>query len=288
MARALALLDDAAEAERVERALVVLVNKVLAAGRAKPGQAEVVRRGALYATATLSLGLELVSHGDLARARAALQTVALVRLFRVGYTVGAQLGKLAAALAPRTPTAGAPARELVAGLTSPRPLFSRAADDPPATGMRPLESQADLRRAGEILAGLTIRIALVESLGVDVLAMAQTPEPRPELDDHIRTALARAIAEGGAIGLHGAALSQAELVALRAKFSGNKLTAEARAVGLAAIRARLGAAQLAASGTVVARLVDGWLDDLERILGTIVGPVDARFVEGVIVEAKRS
>ena len=47
---------------------MVLVNKVLAAGRAKPGQAEVVRRGALYATATLSLGLEVVARGDLERA----------------------------------------------------------------------------------------------------------------------------------------------------------------------------------------------------------------------------
>jgi hypothetical protein len=288
LARAVALIDDPADAELVERALVVLVNKVLAAGRAKPGQPEVVRRGALYATATLSLGLELVSHGDLGRAREALHTVALIRLFRVGYTVGAQLGKLAAALAPRTPTAGPPARELVAGLTSPRPLFSRAADDPPTAGMRPLESQADLRRAGEILAGLTIRIALVESLGVDVLAMGQAPEPRPELDDHIRTALARAIAEGDGAALRGAALSQAELVALRARFVGGKLAADARAIGLAAIRARLGSAQLAASGPLVARLVDGWLDDLERILGTIVGAVDPRFVEGVLVEAKRS
>ena len=47
---------------------MVLVNKVLAAGRAKPGQAEVVRRGALYATATLSLGLETIARGDLDRA----------------------------------------------------------------------------------------------------------------------------------------------------------------------------------------------------------------------------
>jgi len=36
-------------------------------------------------------------------------------------------------------------------------------------------------------------------------------------------------------------------------------------------------------------LLEGWLDDLERILGGIVGDVvDARFVEGVIVEVARS
>ena len=286
LARAIGGIDDDAEAERIEQALMVLVNKVLAAGRAKPGQAEVMRRGALYATATLSLGLEVVARGDLARARQALASVALGRLFRVGYTVTQKLAKLAAALAPRSPTAGAPAKELVAALCSPRPLFARAADEPPTAGMRPFESQADLRRAGEILTALTIRIALVEGLGVDVIAMGQAPEPRPELDDHIRTALARSVT-GNA--LRGEALTQRELVELRKRFVAGKLPADVRRAGHEAIAARLGAAQLAASGPVLARLVDSWLDDLERILGTIKdAEVDPRFVEGVLVEVKRS
>lgn len=287
LARAMGAIDDAVEAERLESALMVLVNRVLAAGRAKPGQPEVVRRGALYATATLSLGLEVVVRGDLARAQQALASIGLARLFRVGYTVTHKLAKLATALAPRSPTAGSPARELVAALCSPRPLFARAADDPPAQGMRPFESQADLRRAGEILTGLTIRIALVEGLGVDVVAMGQAPEPRPELDDHIRTALARAVVGGE---LRGEALSQAELSTLRRDgFTGTKLTEEARRAGLASIKARLGAAQLAASGVVLAKLVDGWLDDLERMLGTLTdAEVDPRFVEGLLVEVRRS
>jgi hypothetical protein len=287
LARAIAAIDDSAEAERIETALMVLVNKVLAAGRAKPGQTEVVRRGALYATATLSLGLETVSRGDIPRATLALRTIGLGRLFRVGYTVTHKLAKLATALAPRSLTAGSPTRELVAALCSPRPLFARAADEPPTTGMRPFESASDLRRAGELLTGLTIRVALVESLGVDVIAMGQAPEPRPELDDHLRTALARAIISGE---LRGEALSQAELAALRRKgFDGPKLTAEVRRIGHAAITTRLGAAQLAASGAILTKVVDGWLDDLERILGTIKdGEVDPRFVEGVLVEVKRS
>jgi hypothetical protein len=154
--------------------------------------------------------------------------------------------------------------------------------------MRPFESQADLRRAGEILTGLTIRIALVESLGVNVIAMGQAPEPRPELDDHIRTALARAVLEPGG-ELRGEALTQAELQALRRDaFVGATLTEDARRRGVAAIKTRLGAAQLSASGPLLARLVDAWLDDLERILGGVVGEVDPRFVEGVLVEVKRS
>ena len=287
LARAMASIDDDAEAERLESALMVLVNKVLAAGRAKPGQSEVVRRGALYATATLSLGLETIARGDLARARDALHTIALSRLFRLGYTTTQRLAKLATALAPRSTTAGSPARDLVAGLCSPRPLFACAADEPPAPGLRPFESAADLRRAGELLTALTVRIALVESLGVDVVAMGQAPEPRPDLDDHIRTAVARVIAGGD---LRGDALSQAELRVLRSHFgaAGKLANEDARRV-LTAIRTRLDAAQLSASGQILARLVDGWLADLERILGTVKdAEVDPRFVEGVLVEVNRS
>lgn len=286
LARAMAAIEEPSEAERLEAALVVLVNKVLAAGRAKPGQAEVVRRGALYATATVSLGLETVARGDLARARGALGSISLHRLFRVGYTVTLKLARLARALAARSVTAGSPARELVAGLCSPRPLLARAADEPPAPGMRPFEAQADLRRAGEILAGLTLRIALVEGFGVDVVALGQAPEPRPALDDVIRTALARA-AIGGA--LSGDALSQPELVALRRAMTGGAIPEAPRAAGLEAVRRRLGAAQIAAGGAVLGRLVDGWFRDLEQILGGIKdAEIDPRFVEGVLVEVKRS
>ena len=287
LARALAAVDDPDEATRLEGALMVLVNKVLAAGRAKPGQPAVIKRGALFATATLSLGLETVARGDIVRATTALRTVGLGRLFRVGYTVTHRLAKLAQALAPRALTAGSPARELVAGLCSPRPLFSRAADEPPAPGVRPFESVADLRRAGELLAGLTVRIALVESLGVDLIAMSQAPEPRASLDDHVRTARARAVIGGE---LRGDALSQAELTDLRVHgFAGAKLTEAARAAGHVAIRSRLDVAQLGASQAVLVRVVDGWLDDLERILGNVSDArVDPRFVEGVLVEVKRS
>ncbi|MGE0398694.1 MAG: DUF6178 family protein [Kofleriaceae bacterium] len=287
LARAIGAIDDPAESERIESALAVLVNKVLAAARAKPGQTEVMRRGALYATATLSLGLETVARGDLGRAKQALLSIGLQRLFRVGYTVTLKLARLAQALAARSVTAGSPVKELVAGLCSPRPLFARVADEPPAAGLRPFESQADLRRVGELLTALTLRVALVEGLGVDVVAMGQAPEPRPALDDHIRTALARAVVGGP---LRGEALSQSELTELRDKGMVNgKLTKAARIAGDDAIRARLGAAQLQASGAILGALVDAWLDDLENILGGITdASIDPRFVEGVLVEVRRS
>jgi len=287
LARALAAISDPSEAERLEAGLMVLVNKVLAAGRAKPGKAEVVQRGALYATATLSLGLETLARGDIARATEALGSVAIERMFRIGYTVTQKLARLARALAPRSITASSPVKELVAALCSPRPLFACVADEPPGTGVRPFEAGADLRRAGELLTSLTVRIALVEGLGIDVVAAGQAPEPRPSLDDHIRTALARAVV-GGA--LRGEALSQHELTELRDRgMVAGALTPAARDAGLAAIRGRLGAAQLTASGPIVARLVDGWLADLEAILGQVQdAEIDPRFVEGVLVEVNRS
>ncbi len=285
LARAMAAIEEPAEAERLEHALMVLVNKVLAAGRAKPGQPEVVRRGALYATSTLSLGLETIARGDLGRATEALRSIGLSRLFRVGYTVTLKLARLAQALAVRSATAGSPARELVAALCSPRPLFARAADEPPVVGLRPFESQADLRRAGAVLTGLTLRIALVEGLGVDLVAMGQLTTPAG-LDDHIRTALARVMIGGGLVG---DALSQVELTALRDRMPSGKLSAQTRTVAHDAILARLGAAQLTASGAVLAPLIDGWLDDLETILGSVRdSEIDPRFVEGVLVEVRRS
>src|SRR5438067_13838136 len=99
----MAEIDEPGEAERLERSLVVLVNKVLAAGRAKPGQQEVVRRGALNASATLSLGLEVVARGHLSRATQALRTIGLGRLVRLGYTWTHKLAKLATAAAARSP-----------------------------------------------------------------------------------------------------------------------------------------------------------------------------------------
>ena len=287
LARALGRIDDAVESERLEIAILVLVNRVLAAGRARLGQPEVLRRAASYATATVSLGLEAVARGDLERAVVALRTVAMVRLFRVGYTITTKLARLAQGLAPRSATAGTPARELVAGLLSARPLFARVAEVPPVVGLRPFESQADLRRAAELLSQLAARIALVEGLGVNLVAMAQLPEPRPGLDDHLRTALVRTMAGGE---FSAAALRQAELAAWRAGcVIAGRITAPARAAARAALKARLAAAGVALADEQQAILVDRWVGEIEQTLaGISEGAIDPRFVDGILVEARRS
>jgi hypothetical protein len=147
-----------------------------------------VSAGARYATATLSLGLETIARGDVDRATHALGSIALERLFRVGYTVTQKLARLAQALAPRSITAGSPVRQLVAALCSPRPLFACVADDPPARACGRSESSADLRRAGELLTELTCGRAR-RGLGVDVVALRRWS--RPSLDDHMDRARAR-------------------------------------------------------------------------------------------------
>jgi hypothetical protein len=287
LARALGRIEDTAESERLEIAILMLVNKVLAAGRAKPGQSEVVSRAARYATATVSLGLEAVTRGDLDRAELALRSIAMIRLFRVGYTITIKLSRLARSLAPRAATAGSPTRELVAGLVSHRPLFSRAAELPPADGLRPFESQADLRRAAELMTQLAARVALVESLGVNLVAMAAQPEPRPALDDHVRTALVRAMAGGE---FSAAALRQAELAAWRAgSVIAGSITPPARIAARGAIKGRLATAGVKLADEQQAILVDSWLADIEQSLGAVGdGEIDPRFVEGILVEARRS
>jgi hypothetical protein len=217
----------------------------------------------------------------------ALASVALIRLFRVGYTITLKLAKLAQSLAARSATAGNPAQALVAGLSSPRPLFSRAAEQPPAEGLRPFESQADVRRAAELLTQLAARIALVESLGVNLIAMGQLPEPRAALDDHVRTALVRAMTGGE---LSSAALSQAELAAWRAAaLAGGAITALARAAARTAVRDRLASVGVKLAEEPQKVLVEGWLADIEQTLGGVTeAEIDPRFVEGILVQARRS
>jgi hypothetical protein len=275
------------EANRLEQSILLLVNKVMSAARVKPGDIEALRRGAHYATATVALGLETIARGDVERAAQALTSVSLTRLHRAGYTVTLKLARLAQSLAPRATTAGLPASAVLAGLTALRPWLARVLDTPEAPGVRPFESQADVRRAAEVLARLAMRIAIVEALGVNLIAMAQTPEPRPELDDHVRTALVRAMTGGP---FTGDALTAAEIAALRATALINgELTEDARRLAQAALLRRLEEARISAGRDQLPALVFDWLGDIERSLGAIEdAEIDPRFVDGVIVEARRT
>ncbi|MEZ4404782.1 MAG: DUF6178 family protein [Kofleriaceae bacterium] len=270
--------DDPTAHARLEQALVSLVNKVLAAARVRPGDVDAKAAAADYATATVSLGLETVARGDVAVAATMLAGGALTRLHRVGYTVTQKLAKVALALAPRAATADDRATAVVAALCTPRPWLARAVDEPPAPGVRPFASTADLRLVAEILADLALRIAVAERLGVALAAMATLPEPRPALDDHARTALTRWLATGD---LAPRALALDQLTAARARLAAGVDAAAAVAV----VRASLGD-----DGGLPARLtalVERWLGELAATLGDLdLTPArfDPRFVEGLLVE----
>jgi hypothetical protein len=273
---------DGAHAAGIASDLTVLVNKVLAAGRVTPGQRDAVARGAAYAAGTVSLGLELLAGADVHRAARFLVGTPIERLFRVGYTRTAQLARLAHALAPRCTTAGTPAAEVVTGLCATRPLLAGVLDTPPTPGFRPFDAVADLRNVGEVLARLTLRIALAEGLGVQVAALATLPPPHPGLDDHARTAIVRLLGGGAWTAT---ALTQAEVAAARARgFDGGGLTAAARDRVSAQVASTLQAAGLGAHAAGAARLADQLADDVEAALGELGdGPVDARFVDGLLI-----
>ncbi|HUQ03811.1 MAG TPA: DUF6178 family protein [Kofleriaceae bacterium] len=282
LARAWDRLGDDVEEIRLEGALLVVVNKLLAAARTRPGDQASLRAGADYATATISLGLEVVSRGDIDRAAETLRTVALGRLFRAGYTVGAKLARLAHGLAPRAVTAGEPDVSVLGALTQPRPWFARALDEAGRPGLRPFESQSDVRKVAELLGRLTLRFAIAESLGVDLLGMRNVPEPRPELDDHARTAIARAVGGGE---LSAQALAHDEVRVAKALLERGVFPEKVRTRAQRAILARLDDARIHAAGDQLRDLVEGWLGDVEETLSALEATrIDARYVTGILVE----
>lgn len=286
LGRALEQVSDAAEAERLEAALVYLVNRVLSASRVQPGDEEAVRLASQHAAATVSLGLEQLCAGRLERAAAALATVSLTRAHRLGHTLTLRLGRMARLLAPRAITAGDPSGSVLDALLRARPLYTEALDSPDASGVRPFRSLHDLRRAAEHLTELAARIALADALGVDLLAMAMVPEPRPELDDHARTALARLLAGGD---LDAAPLSAAELTAA-ARRLGAGLGADAQAEAVRALEDLAVSHHVAVPPALLARLAGRWLDRLEQELGGLGGgqPIDGALVGGVITSAQKT
>ena len=272
LARALEQVSDAAEAERLEAALIHLVNRVLSALRVRPGDEDAVRSATGAAAATVSIGLEQLCAGQLERAPAALAAVSLTRLHRLGHTLLLRLGRMARLLAPRALTAGEPTQSVLEALVRPRPLFPTALDDPPGADLRPFRDMADLRRVAAHLTGLAARIALADALGVDLLAMADAPEPRPELDDHVRTALARRLAGGE---LDAAPLEPHELERLAAgPLAGGRLASADRAAALRAVVELAAKNRIAVAGEVLAPLVATWLDEIEAQVGGIIRSAD--------------
>jgi len=287
LARALGQLTEKAEAKRAETALVVLVNKVLSAMRVSPGDETQVAEGTAYATATLALGLETVARSDVERAGRVLRNVALTRLHRVGFTTTLRLSGFARAMAPRAVTAGAVDAAVLEALLAAQPLMAGELDDPPVAAPRPFESLRDVRAAAEHMTRLALRVAVADSLGVDLVAVAEMPEPRPALDDHVRTALVRAMIGGE---LSPARLTQSEVAAfLRGAFADGALTDGAKETAWQAMQTWAKDVQLREGGEYLPALVTAWLGELEETFaGVDADDLDPRFVDCVLLSSEES
>jgi hypothetical protein len=278
LARALEQITDAAEIERLQGALLFLVNRVLSAARVSPGDEEAVRVGTDHATATLALGLEQIAAGSLAHAVEALRTISLTRLHRVGYSVTVKLARLASQLAPRATNAGDPTEAVLDALLGRRPFFARELEG--GEGRRPFESMADVRTVAEHLAELTARIALAEALGAPLLADG---ERVAALDDHVRTALVRNLGGGP---FDAAPLSGEELDGfLEAAFDDDgELSEGARTRAAGGLVALLDRGHITAGREVYPGLLSRWLDELAENFGGLQPgePLDPRGIGGVI------
>jgi hypothetical protein len=256
LTQALAAIDDEAELRRLEAALAVLLNKVLAADRIAPGDLERAQSGALVGAGTLSIGLETVARGQPARGVDALRTVPLVKLHRVGAGVLAKLHAAARALGRAR--LDEPGAQVLAALTAGRPRWSRALDDPPATGTRPFLQLADVRRVTDILARLRMEI--------DFVARELRADPS-------QFGEARTIGDLGRTAVLRASLGQPFEVK---PVSAADVLAYLRHPTPPAIPPRF---------REFAPAIEGWMRDIERELGNVAHdePPDPRFLAGFLI-----
>ncbi len=137
--RVLAEIDDAGLLARLAASLVALLNRVLVADLVDPADLDLVRETTARVRDTLSLGLDRLSGGDVAAAAAIVGRLPLGDLFRVGWSLVADLAQRARAL-DRADVIDPNLDPLLA----PRPLFPAALDPTPTAGARPFRSTADV------------------------------------------------------------------------------------------------------------------------------------------------
>ncbi len=280
LARALGQISEAEDVERLEAALIILVNRVLSAARVSPGDEQAVVVGTEHATATLALGLETVSRGDIESAALVLRTVSLTRLHRVGYTVTLGLARAARQLAPRGASAGEPSTLVLEALLGHRPFFSRALELEPQSGVRPFESLADIVACTDHLRALASRASIVTALGVDLVAAANA-ETAPTLDAYGRTAVGwKLIGRDLAADSMTSANLSALVSRLEKEVDATPISAElfkiAQAEDIALTRADVDVA--------VARWTSELKDELE---GLDADDIDPRFVTAVVLSEGR-
>jgi hypothetical protein len=172
-ARAAQRLTAGEEVDDLRFALVTLTNRALAADRVSPGDDEAVATVLDRLVATLDLAIERLAQGDDDRGAAALRTIPLVRLFRLGVSLAGKVKRLALTLRREGPfrargfeLAETDDGTVLEAVTRLRPMFPRILDDPPAGGERPFRRLADVARAVAAIEQAAAAQAMVRALGV--------------------------------------------------------------------------------------------------------------------------
>jgi hypothetical protein len=174
-ARAVGGLETREEAAELHFALVALCNRVLAANKLDPSDEEAIRAALERLSATLDIAVEFLSRGDRDRETAAVRTVPLLQLHRLGVSLIGKLRRLASALVRGNPFATLrPAvdvfepedAEILASLTRTRPAFPRLLDAPPAPGERPFACLADIATATHAVERAAAAVEMLTGLGV--------------------------------------------------------------------------------------------------------------------------
>lgn len=190
-ARAVVGLQTREETADLHFALVALCNRVLSADRLSPSDDDAIRAALERLSATLDIAIEFLAHGDGERETAAVRTVPLLKLHRLGVSLIGKLRRLASALLRGNPFASlrpdlavfeSEDAEILASLTRIRPAFPRILDNPANPGERPFACLADIAAATlaveraaaavDMLTGLGVGPQMLTAEGLEAMAKA--------------------------------------------------------------------------------------------------------------------
>ncbi len=250
--------------------------------------------------ATLDLAIEWLAQGDDARGAAALRTIPLGRLFRLGVSLVGKVKQLALTLRSDGPfgrrgfdLAETDDATVLEAVTRLRPMFPRLLDEPPAGGERPFRRLADLARAAAAVEQAAAAQTLVRGLGVTTEDVAPGgaalegtggDEAALDLGTLARTALVARLLAGGETKRAARPdrfrpLAPADVKAFEALLAGGKgkapklssaLAKSARSIFAAAVPAPLAAAAPAPLAAAAQAVADRWMATLAPLEPVLV------------------
>ncbi len=179
--RALGAIRDTRQAELISQQLAALANRILSVHSVTTGDLEKVKPALVEMRDTLNLGLERLTQGRASLAASALTQQDMLGLFRMGFSILADLRAEADGVIHRgrlrlegaQPTLlESPQSEFLDGLRRHRPLFFEGARDSRRAGYRNFRGLADVESAQR-------KLNEIEALGQ--IFWSLVPGPGPEL-----------------------------------------------------------------------------------------------------------